>query len=179
MKRILLIISFMLLFVGCNKMDNTPTKQVEIFFNKYQTLDKEVLNDLDYVVAEEVNFNTEQRERYKDLMKKHYQNITYEIKDSKEDGDKAIVTVEIEVTDYSKTIANANVYLQTNNEEFLDEDGLYDNTKFSDYRLDLLSKTDDKVKYTLDLSLTKIEDKWKLDEISSDVEDKINGIYIY
>ena len=39
MKKILMIIALFLV-VGCNKLDNTPTKQVETFFNKYQTLDK-------------------------------------------------------------------------------------------------------------------------------------------
>ena len=142
-------------------------------------MDKEVLNDLDSVVAEEVNFNTEQRDKYKDLMKKHYQNLTYKIKDSVEDADSATVTVEIEVTDYSKAIADTNLYLQTNRDEFLDEFGEYDNTKFNDYRLEELSKVKDKVKYTLDLTLTKVNDEWQLDQIDDEVEDKIHGIYQY
>ncbi|MCI5835947.1 MAG: hypothetical protein MR227_04575 [Firmicutes bacterium] len=178
MKKILMIIALFLV-VGCNKLDNTPTKQVETFFNKYQTLDKEVLSDLDSAVAEESNFNTEQRDKYKSLMKHHYQNLSYEIKDSRVDGDKATVTVEIEVTDYSKVIAATKVYLEANKKEFLDESGNYDNTKFNDYRLEELSKTKDKVKYTLDLTLTKKDGEWKLDPITSDIEDKIHGIYEY
>ena len=114
MKKIFITLIAILLLTGCNTLDNTPTKQVEVFLNKYQTLDKEVLNDLDSAVAEEMNFNTEQRSKYKNLMKKHYQNMTYEIKDAEENGDEATVTVEIEVTDYSKTIASTNLYLQAN-----------------------------------------------------------------
>ena len=112
-------------------------------------------------------------------MKHHYQNLSYEIKDSRVDGDKATVTVEIEVTDYSKVIAATKVYLEANKKEFLDESGNYDNTKFNDYRLEELSKTKDKVKYTLDLTLTKKDGEWKLDPITSDIEDKIHGIYEY
>lgn len=178
MKKILLGI-FMILITGCNTLDNTPTKQVEIFFNNYQALDKEVLNDLDNSVAEEMNFNTEQREKYKSIMKKHYQNLKYEIKDSEENADEATVTVEIEVTDYTKTMASANLYLQTNRDQFLDENGDFDNTKFTDYRLEQLEKTKDKVKYTIDLTLTKNEDKWKVDSIDEEIEDKIHGIYEY
>ena len=162
MKKILMIIALFLV-VGCNKLDNTPTKQVETFFNKYQTLDKEVLSDLDSAVAEESNFNTEQRDKYKSLMKRHYQNLSYEIKDSRVDGDKATVTVEIEVTDYSKVMGATKVYLEENKKEFLEE----------------ISKTKDKVKYTLDLTLTKKDGEWKLDPITSDIEDKIHGIYEY
>lgn len=179
MKKILITLIAILFLTGCNTLDNTPTKQVEVFLNKYQTLDKEVLNDLDSAVAEEMNFNTSQRSKYKNLMKKHYQNMTYEIKDVIEDGDEATVTVEIEVTDYSRTIASTNLYLQANREQFLDEDGIYDNTKFNDYRLEELSKVKDKVKYTLDLTLTKNDDEWQLDPISSVTEDKIHGIYQY
>lgn len=179
MKKIFITLITIILLTGCNTLDNTPTKQVEVFLNKYQTLDKEVLNDLDSAVAEEMNFNTAQREKYKNMMKKHYQNITYEIKDTQEDGDEATVTVEIEVTDYSKTIASTNLYLQANRNEFLDEDGEYDNTKFNNYRLEELSKVKDKVKYTLELTLTKNDDKWELNPISGITEDKIHGIYQY
>lgn len=179
MKKIFLMLFIALIFTGCDKLDNTPTKQVESFFNKYQVLDKDVLNDLDSAVAEESNFNTEQRDKYKNIMKKHYQNLVYEIKDSKEDGNKATVTVEIEVTDYSKVIAATKVYLDTHKNEFLDEDGNYDNIKFNDYRLNELQKTKDKVKYTLDLTLTKTDDKWEIDSISNEIEDKIHGIYEY
>lgn len=178
MKKILLFIFSLFLLTGCDDLTNTPQKQVEMFLSKYQTLDKEVLNDLDNVVALEENFNTEQREKYKALMKKHYQCLTYDIKDYKIDGDKATVTVEIEVTDYSKTIAKTNLYLTTNRDEFLENDE-YSPIKFNDYRLKELEKVKDKVKYTLDLTLTKKDDKWELDPITSDVEDKIHGIYSY
>ena len=60
-----------------------------------------------------------------------------------------------------------------------DDDYNYIQEKFIDYRLSELEKVKDKVKYTLDLPLTKIDDKWELDQISSLDEDKILGIYEY
>ena len=46
------IISFLITFVsifslcGCQaNLNNTPTKQVEIFLGKYQTLDRDILDD--------------------------------------------------------------------------------------------------------------------------------------
>lgn len=178
MKKILLFLFSLFLLTGCDDLTNTPQKQVEMFLSKYQTLDKDVLNDLDSVVALEETFNKDQREKHKNLMKKHYQGLVYDIKDYKEDGDKATVTVEIEVCDYSKTLAETNLYLASNRDEFLDN-GEYSVIKFNDYRLAELEKTKDKVKYTLDLTLTKVNDKWQLDPISDDVEDKIHGIYSY
>ncbi len=182
MKKIFVLCSLLLVLTGCDLgtgMLNTPQKQVESFFSKYQTLDQDVLNDLDKVVAEEELFNSEQRDAYRTLMKKHYQDLTYDIKDERIDGDKATVTVEIEVTDYSKAIAAADLYKEQNKAEFQDENGDYDASKFMDYRLEKLKEVKDHITYTLDLTLTKDGKEWKLDPISTVDEQKIHGTYLY
>lgn len=181
MKKLLYIPILILLSMGCNmkQMVNTPTKQVEMFFNKYQSLDNSVIKDLDRATALDTNFNNQQRETYKELMKKHYRNLKYEIKDEEVDGDKAIVTVEIEVTDYSKTMREAESYFETNPNEFQTETGISDLSKFSEYRLEKLKDVKDRVKYTLDLSLTKNDKTWIMDQISAIDEEKIHGIYMY
>ncbi len=182
MKKIIIpfLMSLTILLSGCGEtLNNTPTKQAEMFFMNYQTLNKDVIEDLNNVLATDNSMNETQKEKYKDIMKNHYKNLVYDIKDERIDGDTATVTVEIEVYDYSKTIANANSYLEEHMEEFLDEDNKYSQEKFIDYRLSLLEGVKDKVKYTLDLTLTKIDDKWQLDKISSLDEDKILGIYEY
>ena len=182
MKKIMVIFMSVFLLAGCNigvDFSNTPIKQVEVFFNKYQTLDKDVLDDLDSVVAEEDQFNGEQRIAYRDLMKDSYQKLSYDIKEERIDGDKATVTVMIEVVDYSKILHDANQYLANHSEEFTDDDGNYDVILFNDYRLKQLKKAKDMVQYTLDLHLTKENDEWVIDELSSDDEDKIHGVYIH
>ena len=182
MKKILMLGGCLLVLTGCSLgtgMLNTPKKQVESFFSKYQTLDQSVLDDLDKVVAEEELFNTEQRDAYRSLMKKHYQGITYDIKDERVDGDEATVTVEIEVTDYSKTMAEAELYKEQNPNEFQDENGVYNASKFMDYQLEQLKDVKDKVKYTLDLTLKKEGDEWKLNPLSETDEQKLHGTYTY
>lgn len=179
-KFFVLVFMSILIFTGCGeKMNNTPTKQVEMFFMNYQTLDSKVIKDLNDTVAKDDSMDDKQKDRYKEIMKEHYKNLAYDIKDEEINGDSAVVKVEIEVTDYSKTILQVNNYLKTNPEEFLDDDKKYDSKKFIDYKLDELEKVKDKVKYTLELNLTKIDDKWELDKLSSDDEDKILGIYEY
>lgn len=170
------------LFAGCEfgeKLVNTPTKQVEIFLNKYQTLDKDVLDDLDKVISEEEKFNGEQREQYREIMKDSYQKLAYQIKDTKEDGDKATVTAEIEVVNYGKILSAAQVYLDDHPEEFQDAEGKYDESKFMDYRLKKMKEQKEKVKYTIDFSLTKEKEEWKLNELSETDEQKIQGVYQY
>ena len=104
--KILLIIISIFFIVGCGNMMNTPTKKVEEFLSKYQTLDKKVIDQLDDVMEDADSFTDEQKEKYHDLMKKQYQNLSYKIKEETEDGDNAVVTVELEVLDYGSSISN-------------------------------------------------------------------------
>ena len=115
----------------------------------------------------EQNLTDTQVERYKKLLEDQYRNLTYEIKNEKIDGDHAIVTVQIEVIDYKKSIS----------------DLTYDSTKYTkesydDAKLDLLEKAKDKVTYTLELGVTKDKNNnWRLDSLSNADIKKIQGMY--
>ena len=182
MKKFIFLIIIFFSLIGCtfDNIDNTPTKQVEAFLNNYQTLDHKVLDDLDLVIAKEQSFNKDQKLEYREILKKHYQNLSYEIKDETVNGDKAIVEVEIEVTDFNKALTEAREYLNIHKDEFLDEQGNYDESKYIDYQLKKMKTSKDNVKYTLNLSLTKNDNgDWTLNDISDVDEEKILGIYDY
>ena len=105
MKKMLIAFIMVLFLTGCNNdLMNTPTKRVETMLNNYVTLDEEVVDDLDNTLLEETVMTNEQKSRYKDILKRQYQNLSYEIKDETIDGDTATVEVEIEEYDYRKTI---------------------------------------------------------------------------
>lgn len=174
MKKIVLGLLTTILLVGCADLSNTPTKKVETFLKKYQSLDHAVLTDLDGVMNQEGVFNENQKKEYRDIMKKHYQNLTYDIKGETIDGDDAVVTVEITVTDFKKILDEANNYLQAHPEEFEEDD-----SKFIDYRLGKMKEAKDTATYTLYLSLTKVNGTWELDKLDSITYDKINGVYNY
>lgn len=178
MKKILFILSILLL-VGCKDLSNTPTKQTEAFFKKYQSLDNAVLSDLNDVLANDTTMNESQKEQYRDIMKKHYQNLVYEVKDATENGDEAIVVVEITVTDFNKVLDEASSYLLQNPNEFNDEFGNYSVVKYNDYQISKLKEAKEKVKYTLNISLTKKDGKWQVDKQEQSTLDKINGTYNY
>ena len=180
MKKVIISLSLIcLLLSGCDEINNTPIKQVESMFNKYQTLDQDVLDDLDRIISEEMVFDTTAREEYRKLIKEQYQNLTYKIKDEVIDGDNATVTSEITVTDYSKVLAESETYKNSHLSEFQDELGVYQPTKYSNYVISQLKDAKEKVKYTVEVRLTKFEDKWKINGIDEDTEDKILGIYEY
>ena len=183
MKKLLGILLGLIVVTGCgcnmNITKDTPTKKVEQFFSNYQKLDDNVLTQLDNVTNNQKDFTEEQKDEYKEIMKKHYKNLKYDIKEEIIDGNNATVTVEIEVTDYSKVMADTDTYLSEHQSEFNDEDGVYDVTLFNKYRLEQLEKADKTVKYTLNLTLTKKDNDWVMDPISDTDESKIQGTYVY
>ena len=158
-------------------MMNTPTKQVEEFLSKYQTMDKKVMDQLDEVIDSAGTMTKEQKEKYRDLMKKQYKNLSYKIKEDTEDGDEATVEVEIEVYDYATAIKNAESYLLTHKEEFLDEEEEVDDEKFMDYKLSEIDNVKDKVKYTLHFVLEKKDKEWEVEDITDIDRQKLHGLY--
>ena len=89
-----------------------------------------------------------------------------------------MVTTEIEVYDLRKVIDDADKYLESNKEEFYKEGTTTtDTSKFWDYKLENMKKMTDRVKYTIDFSLTKIENEWKLDDLLETDRQKIHGLY--
>lgn len=181
MKKVLGILGLALVMTGCSlgEMDNTPTKQVEGYLNDYQTLNSNVLTSIDALVDQEEMFDQDQQTTYRDIMKKHYQDLTYTIKEETVNGDKATVEAEIEVNDYTKALQQAENYRNTNESEFYNEAGIFDETLFNTYKLDLLKNNKERVKYTIYFSLTKTNDQWVLDELTETEQEKILGIYEY
>ena len=111
MKKILIGLSLLLLITGCTSTMNTPTKKVEEFLGKYQSMDSEVLAQLDQVISDDINMSDDQKSEYRSLLEKQYQNLSYKIKNEEIDGNKATVDVEIEVYDYAApNVANATAY---------------------------------------------------------------------
>lgn len=176
MKKILIVIMFMLLLSGCSlgvDMTNTPTRQVEAYLDSYQKLDDNVLNDLDTLI-EDTEYTIEQKAQYREIMKKHYSNLSYEIKNETIDGDKATVETEIEVNDYSHVLSE-----EIKKEDYQDAEGNYDPVKYFDYQLDKIEASTAKVKYTIIFNLTKKDNNWVIDSLDEESMEKIHGIYIH
>jgi len=167
-KKKLLLFALPILFiilVGC-EMANTPTSKVEDLFTKYQKLDTDIDNGINNILDEQ-NLSESQKERYRKIIEKQYKNLTYQIKEETIDGDNAIVTAEIEVTDLKKSL-----------EGLVFDSTIYTKETFDEERLNRLEKAKDKVKYTLDLTLTRgTNDEWKLNALTNEQIKKIQGMY--
>ena len=159
-------------------ISNTPTKKVEEYLNKFQINDEEVLKELDNVIATKSKLDDNNKNEYRELIKKQYKDMQYKIKEEKIDGDEASVIAEIIVKDYTKIINESENYKRENLKEFYEEE-MYNDNLYKKYLLKQLKKGKDKVTYTLEFKLHKENNKWKLDPITEEIEDKILGIYNY
>ena len=167
MKKKLLLLALPILFlvVGCT-MANTPTSKVEDLFTKYQKLDTDINTGISSVLDEQ-NISEAQKERYRKILEKQYKNLTYQIKEEVIDGNTATVTTEIEVIDYKRTI-----------NDLVFDSNIYTKETYDEEKLNRLEQAKDKVKYTIELTLTKDEDgEWRLNTLTNEDIKKIQGMY--
>jgi len=177
-RRVVFIIAILFLLVGCGKTMDSPTKKVEAFLSKYQTKDEEVINQFDTGLLDEEELTDKQKEKYKEIMLNQYEDLTYEIKEEKVDGNEAVVEVEIEVYDYSRALTDAYNYLDENKDEFY-VDNVLDIVSFVNYKLDQLFNYKDRTTYTIEFNLEREsnDSEWKINELSEIDLKKIHGIY--
>jgi hypothetical protein len=178
MKKIFYLFLAFLLITGCNMLGNTPTKRVEEFLGKYQNLDNTIINQIDTVVSDS-NYTATQQDKYRDIIKKQYQDMTYTVKEEIVDGDNATVSVEIEVYDLDSAIDEATAYRSTDPDNLKDAQGVFQESLYTDYKLDLMKDTTERIKYTIDFTLNKTDGDWQLDDLTQTQKEKIHGIYNY
>lgn len=174
--RIVFVISAIFLLVGCFG-NFTPSERVEDMFNRYIKNDKDIMDELESYMAEQ-NLSDAQKEKYKDIIKKEYSTIKYDIKDEKIDGDEAKVEASIEVKDLYKASKEAGKYLADNSSEFY-TDGSYDREKYIDYKLDKMQQFDETITYTIEFDLIMKDGIWTIEQLDNDTLEKIHGIYDY
>ena len=166
MKKKLLFLVVPVLFLAACTMANTPTSKVEELFSKYQKIDNEISREITTILNEQ-NLSESQKNRYRKVLEKQYKNLTYQIKEEIIDGNTASVNVEIEVLDLKKAIDN-----------LVFDSSIYTKETYDDEKLNRLEKANEKVKYTLNLTLIKLEDEtWYLNALTNEEIKKIQGMY--
>ncbi len=179
MKKILCALLIIIYLTGCNNLMNTPTKKVEYLLSKYQKIDEEVINQLDDALLTDAILSSEQKSRYKSIMQKQYKDLTYIVKDEAIDGKTAVVEVEIEVYDYSKAVNMTEDDLLNNSDNYKDSTGEINTTIYNDAKLTNLENVVDRVKYTINFTLSKVDEEWIVDDLTETERMKIHGLYAY
>lgn len=168
MKKLLILLILSVSLIGCS-LSNTPTSKVEELMTKYQTVDDDIKDEIEMVLTDET-LTLEQKKEYRELIEKQYKNMSYEVKEEIIDGDKATVTVAIEVVDYKKVI-------QQLENQYIDKVD-YSIEEYNTEKITKLKETKEKVTYTLDIEVSKTsEGEWKVDNLSNIDKKKIQGMY--
>lgn len=176
MKKLLLVLAIMFIVVGCN--GNTAKGAVDSYLKKYRNLDSEVLLDLERVVEKE-NLSNDGEDKYRDVLKKQYKDLSYEIIEEEYDDNISYITVKISVYDLYKAQSDASIYLSNNPEKFYNDNGEYDTNKYLEYKLDKMKDMTDRIEYTVTFTVTKEEDKYIVEQPNEETLEKIHGIYNY
>lgn len=199
-KKLIVFLSLLVMFVtGCGNNMSAPSEKVEEFLGRYQSMDSNILTQLDNVISNDETMDDTQKKDYKTLMEKQYQNLSYKIKDEKIDGDKAEVLVEIEVFDYANSINESRKYYTEHRDEFddgevgndgadTDNDGMSEEgevvggavdtvSSFITYKIKQLMDVTDKAKYEITFHLNKEDGEWKVEDLSDVDRQKIHGLF--
>ena len=169
------------LLIGCSMEKNSPTHVVENLFTSYQNLDSSVLRELEGFIEQEVYMNSQEREIYRSLLKKQYQNLSFKIVDEEILEDMAVVDTEIEVLDYASSILQSKKYFLEHQEEFssevFDSNTVLMSSLYIDYMLQELDKVESKMKYGITFTLHLNNHKWEIEKIHDLDIQKIQGLY--
>ena len=163
------ILLVVLLFItGCNfnihNIDNTPKKKVEAYLYRYQTLSDDIVDDLNLSVEKEIELDNKYKEKYIEVIKNNFRNMTYEIKSEVINGDNSTVEVEIVVNNLKKAQNKC--------------DNNFDNEDLKCI-IENMEKVKEKIKYTILFNVIKdINGNWYVEDLSDEDEDKILGVYV-
>ena len=162
MKKIIINLILILFLTACN-LNNTPNSKVEELLGKYQSIDNSIIITPNMLVNNN-NLDEKTNKEITRIIEKQYKNMAYSIKETKEDGDTATVTTEIEVLNYKSVL----------NDESL---SMADNDYYNNL-IKKLNNTTKKVTYTINFTLTKNnEDKWEVNDNNKEEENKLLDIY--
>lgn len=178
MKKVYGLLLFLLILFGVTGCSQTAKMAVEDYLDKYNSLDAKVISDMNSVIEME-NMSEEEKNTYSAIYKKQYTDLQYEVLDEEYNGDEAVIKVKITVYDYYKTQKETSYYLANHADEFNNENGVYDVSKYIKYKLERLKMTTDRVDYTIDFYVLKNKDHWEVSNLSNADLEKIHGIYNY
>lgn len=179
-KRILSLFLFcctLLLITGCGE-EMTPKQAVDDYLQRYVTLDDSIMDQLnDFVDGEDLT--DDQKTVYKDILRSQYTSLTYTIKDEDIQGDTAYVTVDVKVRDLYKVQKDSLAYYEEHQNEFNDENGVYDKVKYLTYKLNQMKDATETTTYEIKFKVVENDGDWDVSQLSNDDLEKLHGIYNY
>lgn len=175
-KKLLLLIGVIIILMGCENIENTPTSKVEDFLGRYQRLDTDVIEELKNTISKDKVMDKDQKQEYQSLLEKQYQNLSYKVKNEEIMDNNAVVEVEIEVLDYQTAINQSKKYFEEHPEEFQMSDNSSEK-EYTNYKIKEMKQVTNKVKKDIIFHLKNENGIWYLEELEKSDIAKIHGLY--
>lgn len=166
MKKIILLILCTML---CACSTTRAKDSVEKYLYKFKNHDLQVMDSLRQLITYE-NLSKEQQDLYELTMRRQYQDLTFKTVLEYYNGDKAVITEEIEVYDYKASKQKAKNYYLENQDKITKEE-------YQQLQLDYMYQETKRTKYTIEFELYYEDEEWKLVSPDYTVLQKIHGIY--
>lgn len=176
MKKIIIVIMVSIL-CACN-MIGTPTMKVQEYLNDFNNLNEDVTKDMESKIMDE-NLSSDNKDIYREILKRQYKDLKYEIVEEKIEENTAKVKVKITTYDLYNTTLETENYMIENQESFLNEENIFDEERYMKYKLDEMLKTKNTITHDITFNLTKVNDEWEINNIDRETLEKIHGLYDY
>lgn len=175
MRKIIIILLFVMILVGCSR--KSVSLIVSDYIDLYKNLDNRIMDELDKFIDSK-DISLENRELYKEAIIRGYESIDYEIVNETYKGEYAYVNVKLTVLDLYKSQKESLDYLN-NNVNLFSENGVYKSSLYTSYKLNEMLNTDEKITYHAEFKLLNNGNSWELVQPSEEVLEKLHGIYDY
>lgn len=176
MKKIIIILLTIIL-CACSLTDS-PSLKVKEYLDNFNNLNENVIEDMESAIIKE-NLSSSNTSIYREVLTKQYKDLKYEIVEEKINNDKSEVKVKVTVYDLYNSKLESENYMNENQNEFFNDENIFDEEKYMKYKLDEMLKTKNTITHDITFNLTKINDEWKIDNIDREVLEKIHGLYDY
>ena len=176
MKKIIIILITIIL-CACSLTDS-PSLKVKEYLDNFNNLNENVIEDMESAIIKE-NLSSSNTSIYREVLTKPYKDLKYDIVEEKINNDKSEVKVKVTVYDLYNSKLESENYMNENQNEFFNDENIFDEEKYMKYKLDEMLKTKNTITHDITFNLTKINDEWKIDNIDREVLEKIHGLYDY
>lgn len=165
---VLVLVGLLGWFILSRTTTKTPIDLTRNYLKMYKNASSEVMDKIKYPYSDELTET--QLAKFKELIKTQYLALDYEIVEENIGEVDAIIKVEFEVLDYKSSYEKADNYLSIYEKDKSVE-------KQVDYKLKEIEKTKEKIKYGIDFSFYKLNDKWEMIDVSNADIAKLSGTY--
>jgi len=175
-KNLIIVLLFFCFIIGCSKKNNA-LDEVSKYLNSFINLDKDIIKQIDDTIDNDSNICSECKKVYKEILKRQYSTLKYNVISEQYDDNYAVIKVAIDVIDLKKAESQAQNELIPALDEYYDSSGTLNKDLYYKRKYELMLKSNDRAYYEIDFFLEKKNGQWQIKDVTDEDLEKIHGIY--